>query len=118
MFGTMCKSLHPGRAAQNGLGAALLAAKNFTSSERGIEAPRGFAYVLSPQRNFAAITEGLGKSFEIALNTYKPFACGIVLHPVIDGCIQLRDKHKLQAEQIESIRLKVHPLVLELTGKK
>jgi 2-methylcitrate dehydratase PrpD len=118
MFGTMCKPFHPGRAAQNGLTAALLAAKNFTSSSQGIEARRGFAHVLATERNFDAITQGLGKSFEVSLNTYKPFACGIVIHPIIDGCIQLRNEHGLDAEKIDSISLRVHPLVLELTGKK
>jgi 2-methylcitrate dehydratase PrpD len=118
MFGTMCKPFHVGRAAQNGMTAAFLASKNFTSSERGIEAPRGFANVLATARNYDAITEGLGKTWEVALNTYKPFACGIVIHPAIDGCIQLRNEHKLEAEQIESVALKVHPLVLELTGKR
>ncbi len=118
MFGTMCKPFHPGAAARNGLAAALLAQKNFTSSERALEAPRGFAHVLSTERDFDAITEGLGETFEIALNTYKPFACGIVIHPVIDGCIQLRNEHKLGPTDIESIAVRVHPLVLELTGKK
>ena len=118
MFGTMCKPFHPGRAAQNGLTAALLAAKNFTSSERALEAPRGFAHVLSTARNFAEITERLGETFEIAFNTYKPFACGIVIHPVIDGCIQLRNEYNLKPEQIDKVSVKVHPLVLELTGKK
>ena len=118
MFGTMCKPFHPGRAAQNGMTAAYLAAKNFTSSEHGIEAPRGFAHVLATARNFDAITAGLGQSWEIALNTYKPFACGIVIHPIIDGCVQLRNEHKLAAGEIAGIELKVHPLVLELTGKK
>lgn len=118
MFGTMCKPFHPGRAAQNGMTAAYLASKNFTSSERGIEAPRGFAQVMATARNFDEITAKLGQTWEVAFNTYKPFACGIVIHPTIDGCIQLRNEHKLQAEQIESVALKVHPLVLELTGKK
>ncbi len=118
MFGTMCKPFHVGRAAQNGMTAAFLASKNFTSSERGIEAPRGFANVLATARNYDAITEELGKTWEVALNTYKPFACGIVIHPAIDGCIRLRNEHKLKAEQIESVALKVHPLVLELTGKR
>lgn len=118
MFGTMCKPLHPGRAAQNGLASALLAAKNFTSSERAIEAPRGFAHVLSTERDFDEITAGLGETFEIALNTYKPFACGIVIHPTIDGCIQLRSENNLKAEKIGQVSVKVHPLVLELTGKK
>ncbi|WP_445504227.1 MmgE/PrpD family protein [Microvirga sp. G4-2] len=117
MFGTMCKPFHPGRAAQNGLLAAHLAAQNFTSSERGIEAPRGFAHVLSTKFDPAEITERLGETWEIALNTYKPFACGIVIHPALDGCIQLRSAHGLTAENIASIELKVHPLVLELTGK-
>jgi 2-methylcitrate dehydratase PrpD len=118
MFGTMCKSFHPGRAAQNGLTAALLAKRNFTSSDRVLEAPRGFAHVMSAARNFDEITEGLGAHFEISLNTYKPFACGIVIHPSIDGCVQLRNEHGLKAGDVASIELEVHPLVLELTGKK
>ena len=118
MFGTMCKPFHPGRAAQNGMTAAYLASKNFTSSECAIEAPRGFANVLATARDYAKITENLGTTWEVALNTYKPFACGIVIHPTIDACVQLRNEHKLKADQIEAIALKVHPLVLELTGKK
>jgi len=118
MFGTMCKPFHPGRAAQNGMTAAFLASKNFTSSERGIEAPRGFANVLATARNYDEITGKLGQTWEVALNTYKPFACGIVIHPIIDGCVQLRNEQKLKAADIEGIALKVHPLVLELTGKK
>jgi len=118
MFGTMCKPFHPGNAAKNGLLAALLAEKNFTSSNRGIEAPRGFAHVLSTKFDAAEITEGLGETFEIDLNTYKPFACGIVIHPIIDACVQLRNEHKLTGSQIVAITARVHPLVLELTGKK
>jgi 2-methylcitrate dehydratase PrpD len=114
----MTKSFHPGRAAQNGLTAAFLASKNFTSSDHGIEAKSGWANVLSPRRNYAEITGKLGQSYEISLNTYKPFACGIVVHPAIDGCIQLRNQYHLTADQIERIDLRVHPLVLELTGKK
>jgi 2-methylcitrate dehydratase PrpD len=40
------------------------------------------------------------------------------MHPTIDGCIQLRNEHKLTAAAIDRIELRVHPLVLELTGKK
>src|SRR5262245_40533166 len=89
MFGTMCKPFHPGNAARNGLLSALLARANFTSSNQGIEAPRGFANVLATERRYEEITEHLGDSWEILANTYKPFACGIVIHPTIDGCIQL-----------------------------
>ena len=118
MFGTMCKPFHPGNAARNGLLAALLAQQNFTSSNQGIEAKRGFAHVLSTAFKPEEITSRLGETWEIALNTYKPFACGIVIHPIIDACIQLRNEHKLDASDIEAIEAKVHPLVLELTGKK
>ena len=118
MFGSMTKAFHPGRAAQNGLTAALLASRNFTSSEVGLEGKSGWANVLSTTRNYAAITENHGKTYEILLNTYKPFACGVVIHPTIDACIQLRREHTLTADQIARIDLRVHPLVLELTGKK
>jgi 2-methylcitrate dehydratase PrpD len=118
MFGTMCKSFHPGRAAQNGMLAAFLAQKNFTSSDQVLEAKRGFANVMSTARDYDEITENLGKSFEVALNTYKPFACGIVIHPSIDGGIQLKKELNLTGDEIEKVELKVAPLVLELTGKK
>ena len=117
MFGTMCKSFHPGRAAQNGALAAFLAEAGFDSSERGIEAPRGFANVLSTKQDYSEILEGLGSRWEAALNSYKPFACGIVIHPTIDGCIQLRDELRGAIGDIRSVELTTHPLVLELTGK-
>jgi 2-methylcitrate dehydratase PrpD len=116
MFGTMCKSLHPGRAAQNGLTAALLAAKNFTSSERAIEAPRGFARVMSTKFDPEVITAGLGERFELLSNMYKPYACGLVVHAAIDGCIDIVREHRLAPEAIEAVELTVSPLVLELTG--
>ena len=118
MFGTMTKSFHPGRAAQNGLMAALLAKENFTSSDTGIEGRTGWAHVLSTSCDYDQITRGLGEHYEILLNTYKPFACGVVLHPVIDACLQLRALHQLTPDAIERIDLSVHPLVLELTGKR
>lgn len=118
MFGTMTKSFHPGRAAQNGLLAALLAKENFTSSDAAIEAKAGWAHVLSTACDYTQMTDGLGEHYEILLNTYKPFACGVVLHPIIDACLRLRAAHQLTPAAIERIDLSVHPLVLELTGKR
>jgi 2-methylcitrate dehydratase PrpD len=117
-FGSMNKSFNPGRAASNGIFAALLAAKNYTSSDGMIEAKRGWANTISTKQDYREILDGLGTRYEAALNTYKPFACGIVIHPAIDAAIQLRNEHKLTPGQIARIDLKVHPLVLELTGKK
>ena len=118
MFGSMCKPLHPGLAARNGMVAALLARQNFTSAIQGIEGRRGFANVLATARDYGKITAGLGETWELTANSYKPFPCGIVVHPVIDGCLQLRAEEHLTAEAIEGVELSVHPLVLELTGKK
>lgn len=117
MFGSMTKSFHPGRAAHNGLTAALLAAQGFTSSTQALEAKRGWLNVLSARHDGQEITRGLGESYEISLNSYKPFACGIVMHPVIDACIQLRQQYRLEPKAVRGIALSVHPLVLELTGK-
>lgn len=118
MFGTMTKSFHPGRAAQNGCFAALLAEANFDSSEQAIEAQRGFANVLSDKQDYSEILGDLGERWESALNSYKPFACGIVIHPAIDGCLQIREEIGERVKQIKSVKLKTHYLVLELTGKK
>ncbi|WP_353069713.1 MmgE/PrpD family protein [Tunturibacter empetritectus] len=118
MFGSMSKSLNIGRAAENGLLAALLAASNFTSSDESIEGHEGYIFAASRQHNYAPLLDGLGQHYEIVLNTYKPFACGIVIHPVIDGVLQLRNQHNLKAPEIRSIAIRANPLVLELTGKK
>ena len=117
VFGTMCKSLHPGRAAQSGLSAALMAQAGFTSSLRAIEAPRGFAHVLSTEQHFEKMTEGLGTVWHTLENSFKPYACGLVIHPIIDGCLTLRQQHQFSSDDVKQIDLKVHPLVLELTGK-
>lgn len=117
MFGTMTKSFHPGRAAQNGAAATFLAEAGFDSSDRAIEAPRGFANVLSTKQDYDEILSGLGERWEAGLNSYKPFACGIVIHPTIDGCIALRDELGAEIDGIDTVELRTHPLVLELTGK-
>ncbi len=116
-FGTMAKPFHPGAAARAGLMSALLASRGFTASARALEAPRGFVQVVSDKRAWNEATDELGKRFEISFNTYKPFACGIVIHPSIDACVQLRAKG-IAADHVERIDLRVHSLVLELTGKK
>jgi 2-methylcitrate dehydratase PrpD len=115
MFGSMTKSFHPGRAAQNGLTAALLAQAGYTASEQGLEAKRGWLNVLSTACDYAAITD---PGWEILNNSYKPFACGLVVHPVIDGCIRLRNENGLTADIIDRIEVAVHPRVMDVTAIK
>lgn len=117
MFGSMTKSFHPGRAAQSGLVAALLAGEGFTSSDRSIEAIRGFGHVLSGTFDSSAVVDGFGSRFELLRNMYKPYACGLVMHAAIDAALQLREVRQLTVDQIERVDAEVSPSVLELTGK-
>jgi 2-methylcitrate dehydratase PrpD len=116
-FGSMGKALHPGRAAQSGYGAALLAQQGFTSGAHGLEGPRGWASVTSAEHDLRKVTDGLGRSWELHVNTYKPFPCGIVNHPAIDACIGLHDEHGIAPDQVQALRLHVAPLVVDLCGK-
>jgi 2-methylcitrate dehydratase PrpD len=118
MFGSMGKAFHPGRAAQNGYASAILAETGFTAGERGIEGPRGFAAVQSAKYDLSKVTAGLGVDFNLRRNTYKPFPCGIVNHPTIEGAIELHRKHALKASDIAAVRLHVAPLVLDLCNQQ
>ena len=117
MMGSMSKSYNMGHAAKAGVTAALLAEHGFTSSDRALEAPRGFANVLAKDAKLDEVTRKLGATWELSWNAYKPFPCGIVLHAAIDGCLQLRDEYALTAESIDHVAVRLHPLALELAGK-
>ena len=89
-FGTDTKPFHVGRAAQNGLMAAVLAQKGYGGSLKGLEAPRGWTHVVSTRENITAEAATLGDRWEILLNTFKPFPCDRIIHPELDGWIQIR----------------------------
>ncbi len=118
MFGSMAKSFQPGRAAQNGYTAALLARAGFTAGERALEGPRGFAAVTAAEYDLAVISEGLSVDFSLSDNAYKPYAAGLVVHPAIDGCSQLHRRYRPDPEAIVAVRLRVAPLVLDLCNKR
>jgi 2-methylcitrate dehydratase PrpD len=86
------KNVSVGNAARNGLFAALLAAEGYSASPRAIEGPLGWARAMGDEPNIARLTGNLGKTWEIAKNTYKPYPAGIVFHAVIDACFRLRAK--------------------------
>ena len=50
-------------------------------------------------------------------NAYKPYPCGIVIHPVIDACLDLRATHRIDPARITAVHVDVHPLAQELTGR-
>lgn len=117
MMGGMGKSFNLGHAARCGLLAALLAERNFTSSERAIESRVGFAHVLGDKPNLDELTRGLGGTWELAANAYKPYPCGIVLHAAIDACLQLRAGSGVAAGDVASVNVRMNPLALEITGR-
>ncbi|KAH8678190.1 hypothetical protein BX600DRAFT_431484 [Xylariales sp. PMI_506] len=119
-FGSMTKSFHVGRAAQGGMLGALLAKNGYTSSLQGLEAKYGWLHVVSTRENATAYFSQLGEVWEIEKNTFKPFPCGIVMHPAIDGAIQLHNEtveQGISLLSVRSINLQVNSEVLVLTGK-
>ena len=116
MVGTMCKSFIHGRAAQNGLSAAMLARAGMDGPADPLGGRNGLLAVYSTAPDLEVVTRDLGARYESERNTYKPFACGVVVHAAIDVLIGLREAHAIDPRQVEAIRLAVHPRTLELAG--
>jgi 2-methylcitrate dehydratase PrpD len=112
-LGTMAKSIGVGNAARNGIAAALFAEAGVSGPARALEGPRGFVPVTSNTPDPEAITRELGRAWEIRRNTYKPYPCGVVLFPVIDGCLALRARHGVTPAQIAAVTVRGHPLLRE-----
>lgn len=112
---SMAASLIFGQAAQTGLRAALLAAHGFTSTDGTVEDRYGFAAVFARKPHLPALLEGLGQAFELMRNTYKPFPCGLVIHPAIDAMLRLRSEHTLDdSARIQRIELAVSSSAMSL----
>jgi 2-methylcitrate dehydratase PrpD len=116
-LGFDAKSLNVGNAARGGLLAALLANKGFAGPTRPIEGQRGYLAVMSSDPDISALLDGLGRSYEISLNTYKLYPCGIVLHPVIDACLELRTRPGVRADAIKRVVVRGHPLLRQRTDR-
>jgi 2-methylcitrate dehydratase PrpD len=114
--GTMCKSFHAGKAAANGVLAALLAERGFDSTQEAIEGKKGFSRIYSDVAEPGELVAGLDRGWVIESNGHKPYACGIVLHPLIDAIIAIRNRDQIDPLQVREISLRVHPLVLAITG--
>ncbi len=118
LFGTMGNPYLAGHAAANGVRAACLAEAGFTSSPRPLQAPRGWAQVVSCRSELDRVIDGWGKRFEMLDVGVKPYPSGVVTHPAIDAVYRLRQEHGLSAQDVESATLTANPLVAELTGKE
>jgi 2-methylcitrate dehydratase PrpD len=109
---TAAKNIGVGNAARNGILAARFAARGYRAAPLAIEGPLGWARAMGDEPVLAEITEGLGQRWEIARNTYKPYAAGIVFHAVIDACLALREQLGTSVEHIKSVTVAGDALLL------
>ncbi|MEH2628672.1 2-methylcitrate dehydratase PrpD [Bradyrhizobium sp. AZCC 1719] len=109
---TAAKNVSVGNAARNGLFAALLAAEGYSASPRAIEGRLGWARAMGDEPDLGRLTGGLGKTWEIARNTYKPYPAGIVFHAVIDACFKLRAELNRRVDDIASVTVQGSALLL------
>jgi 2-methylcitrate dehydratase PrpD len=114
--GTMGKSFHAGKAASNGVLSALLAERGFDSTQEIIEGKRGFSRIYSDVAEPDRLTAGLGDGWLIESNGHKPYACGVVLHPLIDAVIAIRNRDAIDPASVSEISLRVNSLALSITG--
>jgi 2-methylcitrate dehydratase PrpD len=107
MFGTMCKPLHAGKAAQNGLLAALLAARGFTSRTDALECAQGFAATQSSDfRPERALAEPPG-GYHLRGNLFKYHAACYLTHAPIECARTLRREHAIDPSAVREASLKV-----------
>ena len=107
MFGTMCKPLHAGKAAANGLMAATLAARGFTSNTEALEAPQGFAATQTPETSVDRLEAALQGPLAINGVLFKYHAACYGTHETIEGILRLKQLNGLAPEAVEAIDLYV-----------
>ncbi len=114
-FGTMTKPLHVGRASENGVTAALLAARGFTADPAALDGQWGFFQVMGEGLSEEKLQQGFGKTLTIAEPgiSIKPYPSGILTHQSMDAMAALVLKHDLKPEQVERIRFFAGKNILE-----
>ena len=106
-FGTMTKPLHVGRAAENGVTAALLAQRGFTGDPDALDGPWGFYAVHGGGVSAEKIAQGFGRTWTIIEPgvSIKPYPCGVLTHPTIDLMLRLVSENDLRSNDIESVKV-------------
>jgi 2-methylcitrate dehydratase PrpD len=104
-FGTMTKPLHAGRAAENGVTAALLARDGFTAATNILEAPRGFFSAMAGGYDERKLSGRLGAPYFMKEPgiSIKPYPSGSLSHPAQDLILDLVKAHDLRADKIDQI---------------
>ena len=107
MFGTMCKPLHAGRASADGMMAAQLAARGFTSRRDAIEAAQGFAATHGPDFDPAAALCEPAHDLHLRDNLFKYHAACYGTHAAIEAARHLREHHALEAADLRRVMVHV-----------
>ena len=115
-FGTMSKPLHPGKAAMDGLLAALLAREGFTGPTAVLDGPGGIGATFVGAADLGAAVEDLGTRFEILENSTKPYAACHLTHASIDAARAIRARVAPAPDSVESVECHVHPLVMKVAA--
>lgn len=114
-FGSMTKPLHAGRAAENGIVAATLAAAGFTAGDDGLDGRWGYFQVMGGGAEPHRLIGALGRPYSIVEPgvSVKPYPCGSLSHPSMDAMLKLVTDNDIRPEQIAAIRLKAGSNILE-----
>ena len=104
-FGTMTKPLHVGRAAENGITAALLAERGFSADPQALDGPWGFMAVQGGGCSPEKLGQGFGKTWTIVDPgvSIKPYPCGVLTHPTIDLMLKLVTEADVQPDDIDTV---------------
>jgi len=113
VLGSMARVLNAGFAARNGLAAARLAAAGFEGPRAPIEGLRGFVNVFGGSADLPQLTQRLGERWEMERVAYKPYPSGVVLHALIDACLEHRERLRIA----QSIEVHLNPLAIERTDR-
>jgi 2-methylcitrate dehydratase PrpD len=106
-FGTMCKPFHAGKAAQNGLVAARLAARGFSSRTDLLECVQGFAATHGPDFSPAAALAEPANGFHILANLFKYHAACYFTHAPIECARAIRREHQVKPQDIVRATLRI-----------
>lgn len=114
-FGTMTKPLHVGRAAENGITAALLARRGFAADPEALDGRWGFMQVLGGGHTPDKLANGVGNPLNIVAPgvSIKPYPSGILTHQSMDAMLALVCEHDLQPEEVERIRFHAGSNILD-----
>ncbi len=115
--GFSSKSISVGNAAKNGLLAAFYARAGLDAPPESLDGRNGYCEVMSDAPDYGALSDGLGETWELSNNAYKAYPAGIVIHPVIDACLELCSTHQLRAEDIAEVTVYGNPLMGRLCGR-